>query len=180
MALKKKYRINPDTLALERVDHTISYWIQRGGLAILIGILFGIGFFFLFFSIFPSPREKRVARQKESLQVQYDLLSKRVDQMQLVMYDLQQRDDNLYRVLFQAEPIPYSIRYSTLQDAAYYDSISSMTSSRLAADIIRKTDALEKSLYVQAKSYDEIVGLAKTQEIRMETSLLFSLYLTKI
>ena len=96
------------------------------------------------------------------------MLNSQVDQMQIVMTDLQQRDDNLYRVLFGAEPIPLSIRQGTQRKIDYYEQLGQMTNSQLVADLALKVDILEKELYVQAKSYDEIVELTKTKEIRME------------
>lgn len=93
---------------------------------------------------------------------------RQVDQMQIVMTDLQQRDDNLYRVLFGAEPIPLSIRQGTQRKISYYEELAQMTNSQLSADLALKVDVLEKELYVQAKSYDEVLEMAKTQEIRME------------
>ena len=115
---KKKYHFNPDTLQLERVEQGIGYWLRRGGLSILTGILMGVLFFFLFFSFFPSPREKQVGRERDALKTHYELLSRQLDQMQLVLADLQQRDDNLYRVLFQAEPIPLSVRLGATQQVS--------------------------------------------------------------
>ncbi|MBR1928739.1 MAG: M23 family metallopeptidase [Paludibacteraceae bacterium] len=166
--MKRKYHINPDTLAMERVEHGFVYWLKRGGTSVLLGVIIGVAFFFLFFSFFPSPREKQVVQQRDALKTQYELLERRIDQMQVVMADLQQRDDNLYRVLFQAEPIPLSIRLGATQQIEYYDSLMMMTNLQLASDISRKVDVLEKALYVQAKSYDDIVELAKSQELRME------------
>jgi murein DD-endopeptidase MepM/ murein hydrolase activator NlpD len=88
--------------------------------------------------------------------------------MQIVMTDLQQRDDNLYRVLFGAEPIPLSIRQGTKRKIEYYEQLSRMTNKQLSADLALKVDILEKEIYVQAKSYDEVLDMAKNQEIRME------------
>ncbi|HCS88289.1 MAG TPA: peptidase M23 [Bacteroidales bacterium] len=166
--MKKKYHVNPETLTMERIDHTFWYVVRRGLTYVLLGILFGIVFFFLFFSFFPSPREKQVVRERDALNTQYTMLSRQLDQMQLVLSDLQQRDDNLYRVLFQAEPIPLSVRLGASYSIDYYDSIIQMTNSVLATEITRKADLIEKELYVQAKSYEDILELAKTREIRME------------
>ena len=103
-----------------------------------------------------------------NLTAQMEVLEKQVDQMQLVMSDLSQRDDNLYRAMLGAEPIPLSARMGAQQQIAYYDSLARMTNLQLAADLQRKVDILEKELYVQARSYDEILELAKNQEVRME------------
>lgn len=165
---KKRYKINPETLAMEQVEQGLGYWLRQTGIYILAGIILGVVFLFLFLTFFPSPREKQLLREKESLHSQLEILNQQVDQMQIVMTDLQQRDDNLYRVLFGAEPIPLSIRQGTQHKIDYYDSIAMMTDQQLAADLTQKVDMLAKELYTQAKSYDEVLEMAKNQEIRME------------
>ncbi|MBR2487168.1 MAG: M23 family metallopeptidase [Paludibacteraceae bacterium] len=166
--MNKKFHINPKTLILEEVEHGIGYWLRQGSLYILSGIVLGIIFLFLFLTFFPSPREKQLLREKEALQAQLTTLNQQVDQMQLVMVDLQQRDDNLYRVLFGAEPIPLNIRQGTQRKISYYEEIARMTNNQLSADLSLKVDILEKEIYVQTKSYDDIIEMAKQQEIRME------------
>lgn len=168
MTAKKKYKINPETLAMEQVEHGLGYWLRQTGIYILAGIVLGVLFLFLFLTFFPSPREKQLQREKEALQSQLEVLNRQVDQMQIVMADLQQRDDNLYRVLFGAEPIPLSIRQGTQRKISYYEQIAQMTNNQLSADLAMKVDVLEKEIYVQAKSYDEVLEMAKNQEVRME------------
>ena len=168
MTTKKKYKINPDTLVLEQVEHGLRYWLRQTGIYIFGGIVLGVIFLYLFLVFFPSPREKQLLREKEALEAQLTHLHQQVDQMQIVMTDLQQRDDNLYRVLFGAEPIPMSIRQGTQRKIAYYEELANMTNSQLSADLALKVDVLEKEMYVQAKSYDDILEMAKNQEIRME------------
>lgn len=165
---KKKYKINPETLAMEQVEHGFRYWVRQTGIYILAGIVIGILFLYLFLTFFPSPREKQLLREKASLESQLEVLNNQVDQMQVVMTDLQQRDDNLYRVLFGAEPIPLSVRQGAQRKIDYYEQLAQMTNSELAADLSLKVDLLEKEIYVQAKSYDEVAQMAKEQEIRME------------
>lgn len=165
---KKKYKINPETLAMEQVEHGFRYWVRQTGIYILAGIVIGILFLYLFLTFFPSPREKQLLREKASLESQLEVLNIQVDQMQVVMTDQQQRDDNLYRVLFGAEPIPLSVRQGAQRKIDYYEQIAQMTNSELAADLALKVDLLEKEIYVQAKSYDEVAQMAKEQEIRME------------
>ena len=165
---KKKYKINPETLAMEQVEHGFRYWVRQTGIYILAGIVIGILFLYFFLTFFPSPREKQLLREKASLESQLEVLNNQVDQMQVVMTDLQQRDDNLYRVLFGAEPIPLSVRQGAQRKIDYYEQLAQMTNSELAADLSLKVDLLEKEMYVQAKSYEEVAQMAKEQEIRME------------
>ena len=168
MARKKKYRINPQTLAMEQVEHGFRYWLRQTGNYIFAGIVIGVLLLFVLLTFFPSPREKQLKKEKDSLHAQLEVLSHQVDQMQIVMTDLQQRDDNLYRVLFGAEPIPLHIRQGAQRKIDYYEQIAQMTNNELAADLTLKIDLLQKEMYVQAKSYDDVVEMAKNQEIRME------------
>lgn len=153
---------------MERIEHGLRYWLKKSGGYLLGGICLGAVFFFVFFMLFPSPREKQLIQQNQALEAQLQLLDKRVDQMQVVMSDLSQRDDNLYRVLLGAEPIPQSVRLGATQRIEYYEQLAEMNNSQLAADLTMKVDVLEKELYVQAKSYEEVLDLAETQELKME------------
>ena len=166
--MKHKYRINPETLALERIEHGILFWLKRSGQYILVGLLLGIVFFFVFFMIFPSPREKQLIAQKESLEAQIQIMDQKVNQMQVVMTDMSQRDDNLYRVLFGAEPIPLAVRQGATNKISYYEDLAKMTNSQLVADLQLKVDVLERELYVQANSFNEIAEMAKSQEAMMD------------
>ena len=144
------------------------YWLRRSGWYLIGGVCIGIVFFLIFFYFFPSPRESQLKLQNRNLEAQLQVLNKQVDQMQIVMKDFEQRDENLYRVLFGAEPIPLAVRTGANRRIAYYDSIARMTNSQLASDLTMKIDLLAKETYIQAKSYDELLELAKTQEVRME------------
>ena len=165
---KKKYHINPETLALERVEQGFLYWLRQSGWYIFSGICLGALFFFLFFIFFPSPREKQLMQQNRNLEAQLEVLNQQVDQMQVVASDLAQRDDNLYRVLFGVEPIPLSVRMGAQRRISYYEQMATMTNSQLASELTLKVDQLEKELYVQAKSYDELTQLTKEQNTRIE------------
>ena len=165
---RKHYRINSETLQLERIEHGFRYWLRRSGGYILGGICIGILFFYVFLYFFPSPREASLMQYNKNLIAQLDLMNKQVDQLQIVMSDMAQRDDNLYRAILGAEPIPLSTRLGATQQVSYYDSIARMTNVQLAAEVQRKVDILEKEMYVQARSYEEVVELAKNQEVRME------------
>jgi murein DD-endopeptidase MepM/ murein hydrolase activator NlpD len=168
MTVKKKYKINPETLAMEQVENGLRYWLRQTGIYVLAGIILGAGFLYLFLTFIPAPREKKLQQEKDALQSQLNVLNQQVDQMHVVMTDLQQRDDNLYRVLFGADPIPISIRQGTNSKINYYDQLAQMTNSQMVADLTAKVDLLEKEIYVQAKSYDELLELAKNQATRME------------
>lgn len=161
---KKKYHFNPDTLSYEETDNTFLFIIKRLLLHLFSAISIGIVFFFIFISFIKSPEEVQLIQEKNRLQAQYKLLERNMNEVGDILEDLQQRDDNLYRVVFQADPIPYSVRKSVAGKSDYYAQLLTMTNSQIAVEATKKYDAIKKQLYIQSKSYDELVKLAGTQE----------------
>ena len=96
---KRHYRINPETLQLERIEHGFRYWLRRSGTYIIRGVFLGVVFFYTFLYFFPSPREASLMQYNRNLIAQMEVMEKQVDQMQIVLSDLSQRDDNLYRAI---------------------------------------------------------------------------------
>lgn len=168
MAKKKKFRFNPETLSYEQIDYSWGFKIKRFFIHLFSGFAFGGLFFFLFVSLTDSPKERRMKTQISQMQAQYEVLDRQLDEMQLVLTDLQERDDNLYRVIFQADPIPLSVRKSKSANAEYYQRLLNKTNSQVVSHTSQKLDEAKKQLYIQSKSYDAIVDLAKNNEARLE------------
>ncbi len=103
-------------------------------------------------------------REIETLQLQYNLLDKKMDQAQLVLNDLQDRDDNIYRVIFEAEPIPNTIRQAGFGGSDRYSVFDNFDNAELLKSATERLDRITKQLYVQSKSFDEVVKLAKNKE----------------
>lgn len=165
---KSNFYINPTTLALEREKRGFIYWLRRSGLYVLEGIVIGLLFFYLYFSFFPSPTEKRLIEQRNNMEAQLDILQEKQAQMDLVLEDLRQRDENLYRVLFGAEPIPFEVRSGLAHRMSYYEQVARTSNSDLLRQVMESSDSIEAKLYIQAKSLDEITDMARNQEIRMQ------------
>ncbi|MBQ5585010.1 MAG: hypothetical protein IIU71_01310, partial [Selenomonadaceae bacterium] len=81
--------------------------------------------------------------------------------------DIQQRDDNLYRVMLDAEPVSSTVRNAGYAGTGRYDELLKMENSELLVETTQKIDFLEKQLYLQVKSFDEIVTLNKEAEDRI-------------
>ena len=98
--------------------------------------------------------------------MQYKLLSKQISDLQDVINNMQQRDDNLYRVIFQADPIPDDVRHSHF-NAQRYEELSDLSSSDIMINTSFMIDDLAKQVYIQSKSYDQLVDLVKTNETKL-------------
>ncbi len=161
---KVRYKYNTKTLSYEKAVTPLRTRIFRAisflGTASVIGVISVI----IAFRYFDSPKEKQLRREMEKMQIQYDLLNKRMNNLAVVLDDLEQRDDNVYRAIFEAEPIPDDIRKSGFGGADRYNDLEGFTYSQLMISTTQKMDQLAKQMYIQSKSYDEVVKLAENKE----------------
>lgn len=161
---KKKFHFNPETLSYEQIEHTITHWLKQFLIHGLSGLSLGAVFFFVFISTIQSPEEKQLSEDKRNMQAQYKVLERQFDEVQSIITDLQQRDDNLYRVVFQADPIPLSVRKGTSANTEFFEQLLDMTNSEIVVSTTKQLNELKKQLYIQSKSYDDLVILAKNKE----------------
>jgi len=165
---KKKFHFNPESLSYEQIEHTFVHKIKNFLLHVVSGLFSGALFFFIFVSTIQSPEEKQLGQEKSHMQAQYQVLEHQFKELQLVVSDMQDRDDNLYRVAFQAEPIPFSVRRATATNSQYYEQLLDMTNSEIVVTTTKELNELKKQVYIQSKSYDELVGLAKNKETMLQ------------
>jgi murein DD-endopeptidase MepM/ murein hydrolase activator NlpD len=167
MGKKKKFHFNPETLNYEQIEYTFAYKLKRFFVHIMTGLFSGIILFFVFTYMVDSPREKQLLQANRKMQSQYKLLERQLNEYQLILSDIQQRDDNLYRVIFQADPIPLSVRRSITPNAEFYADLMKKTNAQIVVSTTQRLNEMRKQLYVQSKSLDEVVELMHENETRL-------------
>ncbi len=161
---KVKYRFNTKSLTYEKVRTTFVERFWQFLSYIATGLVFATLTIFLSRQFLPSPTEKKKNREIEALQLQYDLLHKKMDQAELVLKDLEDRDDNIYRAIFESEPLPKSMRYGGSGGSDKYSIFDTYDNTDLLKTTTERMDRISKQIYVQSKSFDEVVNLAKSKE----------------
>jgi murein DD-endopeptidase MepM/ murein hydrolase activator NlpD len=91
-------------------------------------------------------------------------MNDRLDKVQKVLSDVQDRDDNIYRVIFEAEPVPSEIRKAGFGGVDRYEQLERMANSEIVVNTAKRLDEITSQLVVQSKSYDEVFKLAKNKE----------------
>lgn len=164
---KTYYLYNPTTLSYERVYPSTKDRIFSILRHLSTGIAYGVGAFFALSYLIDSPKEALLVKENKLLQTQFEILSLRLNDALDVLSDIQQRDENLYRAIFQAESIPESIRKSGFGGTNRYEHLSNLPNSDLIIATTKKMDILRKQLYVQSNSLEELINMGKTQEERL-------------
>lgn len=131
-------------------------------------ILGGAVAFALFYALMPTQAADELYEENSRMQSQYEVLSHKVDGALEVLHSIEQRDDNLYRALLETDPISEHIRQSGYNGTNRYADLMDMSSSELAVSVSQKADLLEKKLYIQSKSFDELTELYRDNETRID------------
>lgn len=165
---KNYYLYNPTTLSYERVYPSAKERFFGVLRHLSIGIVLGVGAFFGMMYLVPSPMESLMQKENKLLQTQYEVLSLRLNEALDVLDDIQQRDENLYRAIFQAESIPESIRKSGFGGSNRYEHLMTLSNPELVVSTTQKMDMLSKQLYIQSNSLEELINMGKNQEERLK------------
>ncbi|KAF0201560.1 MAG: peptidase [Bacteroidetes bacterium] len=161
---KVRYHFNTSSLKIEKVKVTFRQRFLSFLSVFFTGLVFASLVLVLAYNFIDSPKERMMRREIDHYKLQYAILNDRLDQVQAVVADLQQRDDNIYRVIFESEPIPSSVRQAGFGGADRYAAMEGYKNSEIIINTTRKLDLITSQLYVQSKSFDEVFNLAKRKE----------------
>ena len=163
--MRKVYYIyNPKTRTYDRIYPTMRQRAMSYLRRLFVGMGLGAGCFIILLLIFGSPSEKDLRVENSRLLSQYHILSTRLDEALGVMQQLQQRDDNLYRVIMQADSVADALRSASYGKTNRYEDLMDMANAKLVVNTTQKMDLLSRQIYMQSKSFDEVVELCKKQD----------------
>lgn len=132
-----------------------------------VTIFLALGFMGYFINVLILGTPESVADLREentNLEAQYRVLSQRLNESLEVMEDIRQRDDNLYRVMFMAEPVSSDVRNATYTGTNRYEEFEKLENAELVIATTQKMDMLARQLYIQSQSFDEVVEFYKNHE----------------
>jgi murein DD-endopeptidase MepM/ murein hydrolase activator NlpD len=163
---KTYYKYNPNTLTYERVFLSAKERFLVVLRHLSLAILLGTGVFFAFIYFFASPMETLLRKENLLLKTQYEVLSLRLNDALEVLDDIQERDDHLYRAIFQAKPIPEYVRKPGIGGSNRYDYLMNLSNADLVIETTKKIDMLKRHIYVQSNSFDDLILIGKNLEER--------------
>lgn len=160
---KIRYHFDKNSLTIHKVKTSLKEKLIRFLWTVSAGIVFSAVVITLAYTFLNSPKEKRLLREIEQFKLQYEIINEQLDNILTVVNDLQLRDDNIYRVIFEAEPIPKNVRSAGFGGVDRYAQLEGFKNSDILINTKRKMDIISRQLYVQSKSYDEVFNMAKNK-----------------
>jgi hypothetical protein len=161
---KHKYKFNPESLSYIRVKRSAKEKLTRFFTYFSASVVLAVVYVMLFSSFFDSPVEKGLKRQISELKINYELINEQLGTVDALLTDLQKRDDNIYRTIFEAEPIHNSIREAGYGGTNNYKDLEKLDNSDIVIGVKSSLDKIMKKIYIQSISYDKITNLAKNKE----------------
>src|SRR5690606_17594276 len=167
---KVKYYYDSDTLSYQKIERKKGRRLKIFGLSLLGMLLSGFLLLLVYINL-PSvqtPKELALQRELHNMELQFELLNKKMAQAQAVLAEVEERDNNVYRVYFESNPIPEEQRKAGFGGINRYQDLEGFDNSKLIINTTRNLDILTKQIDVQSKSLDEIAKLAEEKEKLLE------------
>jgi murein DD-endopeptidase MepM/ murein hydrolase activator NlpD len=161
---KVNYKFNTKSLTYEKVTVPIKQRLLQILSYLATGIVFATLTILVAYKYLDSPKEKQLRREISELSLQYEILNEKMDNVTSVLSDIEDRDNNIYRTIFEAEPISESVRKSGFGGVSRYKYLQGFGSSELMVETSERIDRISKQLYIQSKSFDEVAKLVKGKE----------------
>jgi murein DD-endopeptidase MepM/ murein hydrolase activator NlpD len=161
---KIQYRFDPTDLTYKKIKKSSKKKFLR--IFGYIAFLFTVGYIFtnIFTSYYQTPEEKELIRKNQELKAKYQLLQNNIAEVDHKLEAIEQRDDYLYRPIFELDPISSSIREAGTGGVSQYENLKKIGNSEVIVNTAQELDQVSKKLYIQSKSFDSVTKLAKNKE----------------
>ena len=168
MDRKALYKYNPATNNFERVYPSLADRLRSLGRLLMLALLLATGIFLIVYFGFAHRSETELREENTRLCTQYNVLERRVDASLKVMDNIRNRDDNFYRVMMQMDPMSVSRRFAGLDYEKNYASMKALTDEDLVNRLSGRIDMLDRQLYSQSQSFDQLRKSASEQKDKMD------------
>ena len=159
------YKYNPDTLEYEEVKLTLWDRTKKLSYYLIASVVFSFLILSIAFYNIRNYIQKEAAKENQSLRQEISSFNKDLNLILEVLGDIQLRDDNIYRAIFETDPYPdYKRQLGTGGNSMKYKKYENMEYGDLVIEISKKIELIEKKLASQSKSFDEVFDLTKEKQ----------------
>ena len=163
-----KYFYDPETLSYREIKKNTSTRLKLFFGFILSSLSFGFLIVFVSSFFLESPNEKALKRELDNMQLQYTFLNQKLSEIEEVLSNIEERDNSIYRLYFEANPIPEAQRLQGFGGVNRYRNFEGFDHSEVLKNTTKRLDILTKQIVVQSRSLDEIVRMASDKEKLLE------------
>ncbi len=161
---KIKYYYNTNTLRYEKLETPFRVRLLRVFGFLAAALVTAALISYAAFQFVGSPQERILQRQNRQLRENYFELRDELQSIEQQMKELEKRDNDIYRAIFEANPVPDSARAAELEIRKEIAAVEKIKDNQLAASIATTLNNLKSRVLAQEKSYNEVHDLVKNKE----------------
>ncbi|GAA4301075.1 M23 family metallopeptidase [Compostibacter hankyongensis] len=161
---KVKYYYNTRTLRYEKLVVPLYVKILRILGFIAAALVTSVIIVSIAYRFFDSPNEKRLRQEVNEMRDRYEALEGQFDIATVQLKELQNRDDQIYRAIFAAHPIPDSVRAGRQARQAEYAFLQNFRNEELISNAAGTLHEIVHRIDIQNHSYDELDKLVRNKQ----------------
>ena len=163
------YKYNPETLEYEVIKLSVWGKIKSLSYYLIAAVVFSFLILSISFYNISNYINKEAAKENQSLRQEISVFNKDLNLILDVLNDVQDRDDNIYRAIFEADPYPdYKRQLGTGGNPMKFKKYENIQYEDLVVEIAQRLELIEKKLSSQSKSFDEVFELTKEKQIMLK------------
>ena len=160
---KIKYYYNTNTLRYEKLVTPLRVMLLRFFGFIAAALVTALILVSIAFRFIPSPEVKIIKAQYAGMKENYDLLQNKMQTLQQQMAELEKRDNQVYRSIFEANPLPDSARAKLIEQKKEVEKVQAMNEDKLGNELAKTLNNLDARMAFEFDSYNDIEKLIKNQ-----------------
>ncbi|MGK7389766.1 MAG: peptidoglycan DD-metalloendopeptidase family protein [Candidatus Cyclobacteriaceae bacterium M2_1C_046] len=164
---KIKYYYDTETCRYEKakVKKTDILLNMLGFLVFTLVLALGIAFAYNYYYL--SPEEAQLKKENKELKQHYKILDKKVGEVEQIVTALQLRDDEIYRKIYEAEPLSASIRTAGIGGNDFYADVikKGFQDKKVVRGIYERINKVKAKTLIQKQSYNELATVASTSDL---------------
>ena len=164
---KVKYFYNTHTLRYEKLVTPLRVKLLRFFGIISALVVSSAIVIYLYNRFIPKPTELEANRRFENLRDNYKILNTKVRTLQEQLSTLEKRDNEVYRSIFEQNPLPDSARAKLIEKQKELNKVAVMSDDILGKDIAAQLNNLDARITYQTTSYKGIENLIKNQDAKL-------------
>ncbi|MBS1746984.1 MAG: peptidoglycan DD-metalloendopeptidase family protein [Bacteroidetes bacterium] len=161
---KIKYYFNTHTLRYEKLVTPLRVKLLKVFAFFATAIVTAVIIVIIAFKYIDSPKTIMLKRENEDLKENYAALQQQTNELQQEMDELLNRDNNVYRAIFESTPIPDSARLKQMEKSNEEKKITALGETDLVKGISSQLNQLTLLAAYQENSFNQIEKMVKDKE----------------
>lgn len=162
-----KYYYDTHNLRYEKIVVPLRVKLLRFFVFIVVSVFIAFVMVFVAFRFIPSPQLKLAEMKYEKMRQNYESLVEQTEKLEAEMASLEKRDNEVYRSIFEANPLPDSARAKLTEDKTEFEKIAALNDEELGNELAATLNNINARINYQYASYKSIEKLITNQEEKL-------------